>query len=225
MAEQERIPSGHQELPTSTSAPDPEKQDDISTARLLRRVDIRLVPILSALYLLCFLCRQNIGNAKTYHMSMDLPLTTQEYQLALTAFFLAYSTFDIPSNILLKKLRPSVWLPLVTLLSGVVTTCMGVVKNADELIVVRLVLGMTEVSSIQIWSTNLVRADGILIVWAISRCCLCDHYVVLQKGSTISTSTVLLCCKVGHLYPSSLTCLLTPPKYGGSFCWSPCGWP
>jgi len=31
---------------------------------LRRRVDLRLVPILSLLYLLCFLCRQNIGNAK-----------------------------------------------------------------------------------------------------------------------------------------------------------------
>lgn len=135
---------------SSAPATDPEKathSDNISTAQLLRRVDIRLVPILSTLYLLCFLCRQNIGNAKTYHMSTDLPLTTQEYQLALTAFFLAYSTFDIPCNILLKKLRPSVWLPLITFFSGVVTTCMGLVKNADELIVVRLILGMTEVSS------------------------------------------------------------------------------
>lgn len=150
MVEQEVIPLEPQSPPASASISDSETATEdgkISTARLLRRVDIRLVPILSALYLLCFLCRQNIGNAKSYHMSADLPLTTQEYQLALTAFFLAYSTFDIPCNILLKKLRPSVWLPLITFLSGVVTTCMGVVKNADELIVVRLILGMTEVSS------------------------------------------------------------------------------
>lgn len=141
MADEERIP------------PDPEvasQHDEIPTAKLLRRVDIRLVPILSALYLLCFLCRQNIGNAKTYHMLTDLPLTTGEYQLALTAFFLAYSTFDIPCNILLKKLRPSVWLPLITFLSGAVTISMGVVKNADELIVVRFILGMTEVGRIAI---------------------------------------------------------------------------
>lgn len=81
-------------------------------------------------------------------MSSDLSLTTQQYQIALTTFFLTYSTFDIPCNILLKKLRPSVWLPLITFLSGVVTTCMGLVKGADELIVVRLILGMTEVSGI-----------------------------------------------------------------------------
>lgn len=83
-------------------------------------------------------------------MSTDLSLTKQQYQLALTAFFLSYSTFDIPCNILLKKLRPSIWLPLITLVSGAVTTCMGLVKTADELIVVRLILGMTEVRKPQL---------------------------------------------------------------------------
>jgi len=62
--------------------------------------------------------------------------------------FLSYPLpFDIPCNAMLKKLRPSVWLPLVTLLRGTVMVCMGVVKNADELIIVRMFLGMAEVSS------------------------------------------------------------------------------
>lgn len=148
-----RTPKQHSEkkAPKVTTPATPETASEIlaqqTTKRILRCVDLRLVPILSLLYLLCFLCRQNIGNAKIFHMTYDLHLTTQQYQVALTAFFLSYSTFDIPCNIMLKKLRPSVWLPLVTLLSGAVTVCMGVVKNADELIVVRMFLGMTEVSS------------------------------------------------------------------------------
>ncbi|KAF8539961.1 major facilitator superfamily domain-containing protein [Trichophaea hybrida] len=111
---------------------------------LRRRVDLRLVPILSALYLLCFLCRQNIGNAKTFHLSPDLHLSPQDYQLALTAFFFTYSLFDIPANILLKLLRPNVWLPLITLCSGVVTVGMGLTQNSGGLIATRLVLGMAE---------------------------------------------------------------------------------
>ena len=111
---------------------------------LQRGIDFRIIPICSVLYLLCFLCRQNIGNAKTYHMLDTLPATSQEYQLALTAFFFTYSTFDVPCNILLRKLGPKRWLPLMTFLSGVVTVCMGVVPNAHSLIGVRAVLGMTE---------------------------------------------------------------------------------
>lgn len=112
--------------------------------RLQRRIDLRIVPICSILYLLCFLCRQNIGNAKTYNMLETLPATPHQYQLALTAFFFTYSTFDIPCNILLRRLGPRIWLPLITLLSGIVTVCMGLVHNADSLIGVRAVLGMTE---------------------------------------------------------------------------------
>ncbi|RPB19879.1 MFS general substrate transporter [Terfezia boudieri ATCC MYA-4762] len=111
---------------------------------LQRRIDLRIIPICSFLYLLCFICRQNIGNAKTFHMLETLPATSHEYQLALTAFFFTYSTFDVPCNILLRKVGPKKWLPLITLLSGVVTACMGVVHNADSLIGVRAVLGMTE---------------------------------------------------------------------------------
>ncbi|KAF8246812.1 MFS general substrate transporter, partial [Wilcoxina mikolae CBS 423.85] len=111
---------------------------------LRRRIDLRLVPIFSALYLLCFLCRQNIGNAKTFHLSPDLHLSQQDYQLALTVFFFTYSLFDIPANMLLKLLRPNVWLPLITLCSGVVTVGMGLTQNAGGLIAARLVLGMTE---------------------------------------------------------------------------------
>ena len=111
---------------------------------LQRRIDFRIIPICSVLYLLCFLCRQNIGNAKTYNMLDTLPATSQEYQLALSAFFFTYSTFDVPCNMLLRKLGPKMWLPLITLLSGVVTVCMGVVRNANSLIGVRAVLDMTE---------------------------------------------------------------------------------
>ena len=45
---------------------------------------------------------------------------------------------------LLRKLGPKKWLPLITLLSGVVTVCMGLVRNANSLIGVRAVLGLTE---------------------------------------------------------------------------------
>jgi sugar phosphate permease len=153
-----------EKFPKITAPIVPETASEVAlqdtTKRVLRKIDIRLVPILSVLYLLCFLCRQNIGNAKTYHMTTDLHMTAQEYQIALTAFFFSYSTFDIPCNIMLKKLRPSVWLPLVTLLSGIVTICMGVVRNADELIVVRMFLGMTEVGALVESSIECKADDG-----------------------------------------------------------------
>jgi hypothetical protein len=55
-------------LPKVTSPVVPETASEITAhetaSRILRRVDLRLVPILSALCLLCFLCKQNIGNRR-----------------------------------------------------------------------------------------------------------------------------------------------------------------
>jgi hypothetical protein len=47
--------------------------------RVLRKMDLRLIPMLSILYLLAFLDRGNIGNAKIEGLVEDLGLTSQEY--------------------------------------------------------------------------------------------------------------------------------------------------
>lgn len=113
-------------------------------AKLIRKIDLRLVPGLALLYLLLFLCRQNIGNAKTFHLQEDLNMTSGQYQWALTVFFFTYSTFDIPCNMALKALKPHIWLPIVTIASGIVGTCMGVVTSPGGLIATRTILGMVE---------------------------------------------------------------------------------
>ena len=58
--------------------------DDIETAKVLRKVDWRLVPILALLYLMSFLDRGNIGNAKVAGMNEDLSLTSPQYNIVLT---------------------------------------------------------------------------------------------------------------------------------------------
>jgi hypothetical protein len=40
-------------------------------------------------------------------------MTNSQYNWCLTAFFFTYAAFEVPSNLLLKKLRPSRWLPLI----------------------------------------------------------------------------------------------------------------
>lgn len=88
----------------------------IDEKKVLRKMDIRLIPMLALLYLLSFLDRGNIGNAKIEGLAEDLNLTADQYNWCLTVFFFFYAAFEIPSNILLKKLRPSVWLPTIMVL-------------------------------------------------------------------------------------------------------------
>ena len=84
-----------------------------------QRLTNALIPWLSFLYLLAFLDRSSIGNARLYHLEQDLHINDNQYNIALTIFFFSYAIFEVPSNVFLKRLRPSVWLSLLMLLWGV----------------------------------------------------------------------------------------------------------
>lgn len=107
-------------------------------------MDLRLIPMLALLYLLSFLDRGNIGNAKIEGLQEDLKLTNDQYNICLTVFFFSYAAFEVPSNLLLKRLRPSRWLPLIMVAWGTVMTLMGIVQNYQGLLSARFFLGVAE---------------------------------------------------------------------------------
>jgi hypothetical protein len=110
---------------SDTIALDPEAPVTFDRRReraLLRKMDLRLLPIVTLLYLMCFLDRGNIGNARLAGLEEDLGLVGNQYAWALTVFFFSYAAFEIPSNLLLKKLRPSIWLPSIMVAWGTVMT-------------------------------------------------------------------------------------------------------
>ncbi|KAL8952423.1 MAG: hypothetical protein Q9222_001658 [Ikaeria aurantiellina] len=112
--------------------------------KLLTQIDLRVIPVLSILYLLAFLDRTNIANASVYGLQEELNLQNTQYNTALTIFFVPYIAFEIPSNILLKKLKPHLWLSMCMFLFGVVTICQGLVQNYSGLLATRFFLGVAE---------------------------------------------------------------------------------
>ena len=71
-------------------------------------------------------------------------MTNSEYNVSLTIFFISYSIFEPLTNILLKRLRPSVFIPVIMLLWGICMTLMGLVTNFAGLAAARWFLGLTE---------------------------------------------------------------------------------
>ncbi|KIW05255.1 uncharacterized protein PV09_03788 [Verruconis gallopava] len=113
--------------------------------RLVNKIDLRLMPILCILYLLAFLDRVNISNANIFGLSKELHLTTHnKFNTALVIFFVPYVLFEIPSNILLKKLKPNVWLSGCMFMFGLVSIIQGLVKSYGGLLVTRFFLGLFE---------------------------------------------------------------------------------
>ncbi|EIW82847.1 MFS general substrate transporter [Coniophora puteana RWD-64-598 SS2] len=113
-------------------------------ARILRKMDWHLLPFVSLLYLLSFLDRSNVGNAKVAGMSKDLDLVGFRYNIAAAVFFFLYSFAEVPSNVCLKLFRPSRWIPSIMLAWGIVMTLMCLVTSYQGLIVARIFLGLTE---------------------------------------------------------------------------------
>ncbi|CAG8794587.1 29256_t:CDS:10 [Gigaspora margarita] len=108
--------------------------------RLLQKIDLRIIPIVTILYIIGFLDRVNIGNAKLAHLELDLSLTGDEYNWVLGIFFLGYVLFEVPSNIALIKIKPSIWISTFMVGWGIIMT--GMVKNFSELMAARLLLGV-----------------------------------------------------------------------------------
>ncbi|KAJ7156896.1 MFS general substrate transporter [Mycena crocata] len=144
---------------SALSRDEPIKMDNA----IRRKIDFRLIPLITILYLCCFLDRSNLGNARVNQimrtsdqkyselffsqiagLAVDLELTGIRYQLAAAAFFITYSFLEIPCNVLLKITRASIWIPSMTVAWGIVMISMAFVKTWQGLIIARLFLGVAE---------------------------------------------------------------------------------
>jgi len=112
--------------------------------RLLRKIDLHILPFVSLLYLLSFLDRANIGNAKIAGMAVDAHLTGLKYNVIAAVFFIPYALAEVPSNIALKLIRPSRWIPSIMIAWGLVMTLMCLCKTYKSLIIARVFLGLAE---------------------------------------------------------------------------------
>ncbi|KAJ0416089.1 major facilitator superfamily domain-containing protein [Aspergillus carlsbadensis] len=118
--------------------------DDSLDAKVLRKCDIHVVPILTVLFLFAFLDRINIGNARLLGLEEELNMQGHQYNIALFVFFIPYILFEVPSNMLLKKIRPSTWLSGIMAAWGIVTVCQGVTGSFTGLVVCRVLIGALE---------------------------------------------------------------------------------
>ncbi|KAI0700161.1 major facilitator superfamily domain-containing protein [Cytidiella melzeri] len=135
----------------------------VEDKKLLSKVDLRLLPVLTLLYLLSFLDRSNIGNAKIDGLTTDIHVSPPAYNTALAIYFIAYVTFEVPANIILKRFDPQFWLPTLTFCWGIASIFQGFVTNQASLFGIRYLLGATEAGLfpgvIYLFSTYYLRRE------------------------------------------------------------------
>ncbi|KAF7857992.1 hypothetical protein EAF04_009348 [Stromatinia cepivora] len=118
--------------------------DNAATKKLVKKLDLRLIPILATIYLVCYLDRTNVGNARLEGLEKDLHMAGLDYNIALSVFFPFYIAVGVPSNMIIKKIRPNVWLTSIVLFWSVVMVCQGLVHDFAGLLVARCFLGIAE---------------------------------------------------------------------------------
>ncbi|KAK7736697.1 hypothetical protein SLS53_006906 [Cytospora paraplurivora] len=131
-----------------------ESEDDSQhrgrTSKHLRKIDLHLLPFLIVMYLLNFLDRSNLAQARQGTLEKDLGMKGTDYNLATGVFFVGYLLMQLPSNMLITRVPPSLFLSIAMTLWGVVSTCNAATHSFGQLIAVRFLLGFVEEGTITI---------------------------------------------------------------------------
>ncbi|CAJ2501289.1 Uu.00g041420.m01.CDS01 [Anthostomella pinea] len=121
---------------------------------LLWRRDAVLIPIMGLLYMLLFLDRTNIANAralgigKPNGLEMSLNMPSNGYNVALSIFYIPFVLAEVPANLILNlnKIRPGLFLGGQMLLLGILGMCQGLTRTYGGLLALRFLMGVFEAS-------------------------------------------------------------------------------
>ncbi|KAH8705552.1 putative MFS transporter [Talaromyces proteolyticus] len=117
--------------------------DPVIEKRVVRKLDYRLPVITGFLYLLAFLDRSNIGNAKIAGMQKELSLNGGTYAWLLTIFYISYTLFEFQA-LMWKIVRPHRWAAFTVAVWGIAATCQAATQNWSGMMALRFILGAAE---------------------------------------------------------------------------------
>jgi MFS family permease len=115
----------------------------VTVQKTIRRISLRLLPFLLLMYILAFLDRANLGFAKLAFQA-DTGLSDTVFAFGAGIFFLGYSTFEIPSNLILHRVGAKRWMCRIMVSWGIVSALMMFAHNATTFYLFRFLLGVME---------------------------------------------------------------------------------
>ena len=107
--------------------------------QVYNKLDWRILPAFWSLYFLCSAIRSNIGIAQTMNQSQGHSLTQRlhlkpkQVSTGLALFYVCYVLFDLPSNLIMSRLSPRVWMCRIVTGVGIIGACFAAVEAAWSL--------------------------------------------------------------------------------------------
>ncbi|KAK5170693.1 uncharacterized protein LTR77_005283 [Saxophila tyrrhenica] len=120
-----------------------EKTDPVEIA-LVKKLDLWIMPMLWGMYWLNYLDRNAIATARLDDLESDLNLSSSEYQTCVSILFVGYILGQIPSNMLITRLRPSYYMAGCMCLWAIISCLTALAKDFTGLLLTRFFLGVVE---------------------------------------------------------------------------------
>ncbi|MET9490621.1 MFS transporter [Nocardia sp. NPDC006630] len=121
----------------------PRSEDLLLRASALRKVTVRLVPLLMIGYIVSYIDRINIGFAK-FGMDKAFGLSATQYGFVAGIFFVGYILAEVPSNIVMTKVGARMWLSRILVTWGLIAAATAFAPNLATVCVLRFLLGVAE---------------------------------------------------------------------------------
>ncbi|EIM85213.1 MFS general substrate transporter [Stereum hirsutum FP-91666 SS1] len=119
--------------------------DEQEEKRLVRKIDARCLPALVILFILNFIVRGNLSNARLKGLQTDLSLTDTQYASALSILFAGYITMQVPSNLIMHAIpKPRLFMSGVVVIWGMISALTSQCHTFSSIAVCRFFLGFVE---------------------------------------------------------------------------------
>ncbi|KAJ4364773.1 hypothetical protein N0V95_000721 [Ascochyta clinopodiicola] len=114
-------------------------------AKMRKKIDTRLLPMIILMYIMNYLDRNNIAAVRLAGLQDELNLSSVQYQTTVSILFVGYVGMQVPSNLFLNKTgKPALYLPTCMIVWGIISGLTGACQNFAGLAACRFFLGFIE---------------------------------------------------------------------------------
>jgi len=133
--------------PSAAAVPIDEELSPADQSKVLKRVTLRLIPLLFCCYVIAYIDRINVGFAKLQLqevLGVDPAIFGSVYGLGAGLFFIGYFLFEVPSNLILQRVGARVWIARIMIVWGLVSIAFMLMKGVTSFYLLRFLLGAAE---------------------------------------------------------------------------------
>ncbi|PGH03702.1 hypothetical protein AJ79_07284 [Helicocarpus griseus UAMH5409] len=113
--------------------------------RLVRKLDYRIMPILVVMYFLNYIDRNTLAQARLDNLEAELGMEGDfQFNTTISILFVGYVLMQIPSNMLITRVSPSIYMSSWMVVWSIVSACTALVQSYSGMVVCRFLLGVTE---------------------------------------------------------------------------------